>query len=211
MHNRCVYSYETDGHTLPTPVAAHPALELCNTVAGWDLPPGRRKDYLDDYAALVVFARERGLLEERTAPRLMSEARRHPQRADEVLRRTRTLRADLHAVATESRAARAFERVARLAQEARSDQRLRRRSDCPPAWCLQEEGLCRPLLLLALAAADLATGGLLPTVCACPGAGCGWLFLNPSGRRKWCDMAVCGNRAKVRAHSERTRQLAHRS
>jgi hypothetical protein len=25
--------------------------------------------------------------------------------------------------------------------------------------------------------------------------GCGWLFTNPTGRRRWCSMAICGNRA----------------
>ncbi|MGW5195753.1 CGNR zinc finger domain-containing protein, partial [Kribbella sp. NPDC004138] len=36
----------------------------------------------------------------------------------------------------------------------------------------------------------------------CPS--CGWLFLDPRGRRRWCSMATCGNRAKVRAHAART-------
>jgi predicted RNA-binding Zn ribbon-like protein len=34
---------------------------------------------------------------------------------------------------------------------------------------------------------------------------CGWLFVDTSkgGRRRWCTMAVCGTREKVRAHRER--------
>jgi predicted RNA-binding Zn ribbon-like protein len=36
----------------------------------------------------------------------------------------------------------------------------------------------------------------------CPS--CGWLFLDARGRRRWCSMATCGNRAKVRAHAART-------
>jgi predicted RNA-binding Zn ribbon-like protein len=41
----------------------------------------------------------------------------------------------------------------------------------------------------------------------CAGAACVLLFLDvsKSGRRRWCDMAVCGNRAKVAAHHARTR------
>lgn len=36
-------------------------------------------------------------------------------------------------------------------------------------------------------------------------ANCGWLFLDRSrnGSRLWCDMAVCGNRAKARRHYRR--------
>ena len=32
----------------------------------------------------------------------------------------------------------------------------------------------------------------------CPGRNCGWLFLDTSGRRRWCSMDVCGSRAKMR-------------
>ncbi|MBZ9738682.1 CGNR zinc finger domain-containing protein [Mesorhizobium sp. CO1-1-4] len=36
---------------------------------------------------------------------------------------------------------------------------------------------------------------------------CSWLFLDPSAtkRRRWCSMAVCGNRAKALRHYHRTR------
>jgi predicted RNA-binding Zn ribbon-like protein len=39
----------------------------------------------------------------------------------------------------------------------------------------------------------------LERVHLCPGRDCGWLFLNASGRQKWCSMATCGSRAKMRA------------
>lgn len=40
----------------------------------------------------------------------------------------------------------------------------------------------------------------------CDGAGCVLWFLDTSrnGRRRWCSMAGCGNRAKVKAHYDRT-------
>jgi predicted RNA-binding Zn ribbon-like protein len=36
----------------------------------------------------------------------------------------------------------------------------------------------------------------------CEGDVCGWLFLDrsPAGRRRWCSMRDCGNRAKARRH-----------
>jgi predicted RNA-binding Zn ribbon-like protein len=42
---------------------------------------------------------------------------------------------------------------------------------------------------------------------ACAGAGCILHFLDTSrsGRRQWCSMTVCGNRAKARRHYARTR------
>ena len=41
----------------------------------------------------------------------------------------------------------------------------------------------------------------------CAGPACVLLFLDvsKSGHRRWCDMAVCGNRAKVAAHHARAR------
>jgi predicted RNA-binding Zn ribbon-like protein len=47
------------------------------------------------------------------------------------------------------------------------------------------------------------TGPSREHVHTCPS--CGWLFLDPRGRRRWCSMATCGNRAKVRAHAARAR------
>jgi predicted RNA-binding Zn ribbon-like protein len=41
----------------------------------------------------------------------------------------------------------------------------------------------------------------------CASDTCRWLFVDrsPSGRRRWCDMRLCGNRAKVRRHRARER------
>jgi len=45
----------------------------------------------------------------------------------------------------------------------------------------------------------------LTRVSRCPGRGCGWLFLNTSGRRRWCSMSTCGSRDKMRRlHQRRT-------
>ena len=49
------------------------------------------------------------------------------------------------------------------------------------------------------AIALLADADRLGRVHVCPGRNCGWLFLNKSGRQRWCSMATCGSRAKMRA------------
>ena len=61
---------------------------------------------------------------------------------------------------------------------------------------------------------DLLAQGPLERIRECPGQGtCGWLFLDLSknASRRWCDMRVCGNRAKARRHYERTLAPANRS
>jgi predicted RNA-binding Zn ribbon-like protein len=46
----------------------------------------------------------------------------------------------------------------------------------------------------------------LRRVSHCPGRDCGWLFLNISGRRRWCSMSTCGSREKMRQLHQRRRQ-----
>jgi hypothetical protein len=45
-------------------------------------------------------------------------------------------------------------------------------------------------------------GGLLDRVRRCANPECGWLFLDDSraGKRRWCSMSSCGNRARARRH-----------
>jgi predicted RNA-binding Zn ribbon-like protein len=53
---------------------------------------------------------------------------------------------------------------------------------------------------IARAAADLLVSSDLALVGACSSPTCQWLFLDTSKNhhRRWCNMKVCGNRAKVR-------------
>ena len=48
------------------------------------------------------------------------------------------------------------------------------------------------------AVALLADPDRLARVHRCPGRGCGWLFVDTSGRRRWCTMETCGSREKMR-------------
>ena len=47
----------------------------------------------------------------------------------------------------------------------------------------------------------------------CAADDCGWRFTDhsPAGRRRWCDMRTCGNRAKVARHRARVRETAKSS
>jgi predicted RNA-binding Zn ribbon-like protein len=55
------------------------------------------------------------------------------------------------------------------------------------------------------AVALLADGARLARVRRCPGRRCGWLFVDASGRRRWCSMQTCGSRTKMRRLYERRR------
>ena len=66
------------------------------------------------------------------------------------------------------------------------------------------------LALIAADAADLLGTGLRERLRICPGPGCRGRFLDdsPAGRRRWCSMAVCGNRSKAAAHRQAARLAA---
>jgi predicted RNA-binding Zn ribbon-like protein len=58
------------------------------------------------------------------------------------------------------------------------------------------------------AIALLADSDRLTRVKQCPGPHCGGLFLDASGRRRWCSMDACGSRTKMRRLYERQRAAA---
>jgi predicted RNA-binding Zn ribbon-like protein len=197
------YQRLVDGLLLPASVADEPALDFCNTRAGWGAPEPR--EYLTSYDHLVVWAREAGLMDDPAAARLRGSARREPGKAARVLQRVLALRDGLYAICTDFSHA-AWDTVAAEAQAASAAAVLVK--DEPPGrrWVIPDSnGLDLPALELARAAGDLLASTDLAVVGRCPGDGCGWLFLDTRGRRRWCTMAVCGNRAKARRHAARAR------
>jgi predicted RNA-binding Zn ribbon-like protein len=56
---------------------------------------------------------------------------------------------------------------------------------------------------LARAALEDLTGPRVAEIHACADPICRKLYLDPTGRKKWCSTSTCGNRARVRAHRER--------
>jgi len=55
--------------------------------------------------------------------------------------------------------------------------------------------------------ATLLAGPRLDRVRRCANPDCGWLFLADSraGKRRWCSMQSCGNRAKARRHYHKSK------
>lgn len=53
---------------------------------------------------------------------------------------------------------------------------------------------------LARTALEDLTGPRMPEIHACAEPICRKLYLDPTGRKKWCSTSTCGNRARVRAH-----------
>jgi len=198
------YRRIVDGLVLPVAIAEQPALDFCNTLAGWndDAP----HEYLATYAHLAVWARESGLVEADSTAHVLELAEADPRAARRALDRARALRDALYVSCTAPTASTAWQSVATEARAAASQAVLTPGEPPGRRWSVAAAaGLDRPVLELAREAGELLAATELRHVRACPGSACGWLFLDRSGRRRWCTMEVCGNRAKARRHAERVR------
>jgi CGNR zinc finger protein/putative stress-induced transcription regulator len=183
------YSRLFDGVELPAELGGHPALELCNTRAGWgeDEP----KEYLASYRHLVSLARALGLVSAAAAAAL-------PDDAPDVHARALRFRDALYATVRTPTAGAAWDAVAAEVEHAAAAATF-----TPDGWSFPQTAEL-PLLVFAHAAGELIASPH-PPIRACPGRRCGWLFLDPRGRRRWCTMATCGNREKARRHAARVR------
>jgi predicted RNA-binding Zn ribbon-like protein len=74
-------------------------------------------------------------------------------------------------------------------------------------WSAGGDDLESVLWPVARSAADLLVSADLRRLKSCDSPTCSYLFVDASrpGRRRWCDMKVCGNRQKARRHRSRHR------
>jgi predicted RNA-binding Zn ribbon-like protein len=154
---------------------------------------------------LVVWAGFVGILRPDQVRVLRQRARGSANAAASVLERTRAFRASLYAVLRDPAGAAAWPAVADQVAAAAQTLHLHR-ADQTIRWEVAPAAdLSAPLAAAAWSAGELLTSPDLRRVRACAGSGCGWLFLDPTGRRRWCVMATCGNREKARRFAARHR------
>jgi predicted RNA-binding Zn ribbon-like protein len=131
---------------------------------------------------------------------------RDPTHAAAVLQDARTLRHHLYACLTRADPGESFDIVSGYAEQAAAQSRFRRDADRLGRWQIAESaGLRLPLHAAARAAADLLADPRHLTVRRCPAVDCGWLYLDQSGLRQWCTMALCA--PPGRRHPDATRSL----
>jgi predicted RNA-binding Zn ribbon-like protein len=187
-------------------------LDFVNTV---DTHDTLVDDKLTSYADLVWWAVRVALLDDAAAAPLFAAAEAEPARAAEVFADAWALREALYRLFAAARAETAVgaadvavlnDALARTL----GHQRIAAGED-GFAWAWEEsDGLDRLLWPVVRDAADLLVSGELRRVGKCCGDSCDWLYLDTSRNRsrRWCDMQVCGNRAKARRHYHRARGAA---
>jgi len=79
---------------------------------------------------------------------------------------------------------------------------------CCWTWSMRASPVEAALGPIALAAVRLFTEGDFHRIRECGGHACGWMFYDRSknNRRRWCEMEVCGNRAKQQRLAARRRE-----
>jgi predicted RNA-binding Zn ribbon-like protein len=195
-------SVVVDGLVVPLAVTDDPALNFCNTRAGWG--SSSPKEYLHSHAHLCVWAGQVGLLTPREVTRQRRLGAAHPDQAAAALARTVALRDAVYAVLVLGSSRRDWATINAEVRAAGAASSLA--PGRPAVWALDASTVDMPMHAVARAVASLLTRPDAALVAACPGTGCGWVFVDPRGRRRWCSMAWCGNRNKARRHAERSRR-----
>ena len=161
------------------------------------------------YSHLVEWSAEASILDASSTHRLVRGATLRPEDADAVLAAARDLARAIHGVFHELAAGRDdVDALNRILAAALPRLRLRRGGACCTwTWSAGDKDLDRMLWPVARSAADLLTSDRIERVRECASPTCSWLFVDGSRNRsrKWCDMAICGNRAKAKRFYRRHR------
>ena len=186
-------------------------LDFVNTIGSRLRAEPPPNEHLVDYASLVAWAAHAGAIDEAQARRLQRKGAAHPREAAAVLDEARALRESLYRTFT----AAAEDRAPAAADAARLNAHWTRAVAAPRLgfgdgrWAVgfaAGDALTAPLDPVVRSAAELLLADERHRVRLCESDdGCGWLFLDAtkSRSRRWCDMKVCGNRAKARRHYAR--------
>jgi predicted RNA-binding Zn ribbon-like protein len=194
----------------PTPrpapffVGEHPALDFLNSIAA---PWGTLIEWIEGGADLVAWLEQAGLMSSTVARQMLRQSRKELDVVAEEARDLREwFRAFVRTHAGRPLEARVVGRLQRLNRLLERDE-CYRQLEAGPRWHRERRWRTPEALLLPLADAmgDLVCDADFELVRKCEGPGCLIWFLDTSKghQRRWCSMAVCGNRVKAAAHRRR--------
>jgi predicted RNA-binding Zn ribbon-like protein len=173
-----------------------------------------RQEHLNTYADLLSWCRQTNALARPELAQLAGRGSRSLRQAREVLRRALRLREALYRIFSAVAAGRRpanddLELLNSAARSAWASRALTRKHGAF-RWEQHPAGahLEAPLWPISRSAVDLLTSDRCASIRECAADECAWLFLDHSRNqsRRWCDMTVCGNRAKARSFYRRGRK-----
>ncbi len=185
-------------------------LDFVNTVGDRLATRQYARNYLERYDDLVAWGLQSHVLTPSEATVLRRLAARRPDQASAALARAVDAREHLHNALFAAMKGRAIagETLASLNGAIAPLLALSRLvvKDREWRWAFggrsDTELLDRVLWGVVRSAIELLTSANLTKIQRCGVATCGWLFLDLSRNRtrRWCSMAMCGNRTKARRH-----------
>ena len=186
------------------------ALDFCNTSSGRG--SDAHEDHLRTAADLLAWARHAAILDEHTEAHLRSRCAESNGFGETLLTRALRLREAIYhlnaALAHGEPADQNDLDVIAIAQAACLGKGRLSPRDGAFAWAWDVELAPAEAVLgpIAASAMMVITAADQARLKQCAGHQCGWLFLDTtkSNNRRWCEMEVCGNRAK----QKRRRQVA---
>ena|SRR2546427_4115738 len=169
-----------------------------------------REEFLPTYGKFVEWAVFVGLLTKAEGRSLTRWANEHPSAAAVVHRRAIRFREALYCLLRRSDERRCLAAVNRELRRGARDVRLNSDSGTYSTRWQPGFEILGPIIQSAF---ELLTSPELSHVRMCAGDGCGWLFVDNSRthRRRWCSMAICGNRAKASRNRRRVRRLVRKN
>ncbi len=188
------------------------AFDFANTSSGRGWP--NRQEHLRSAQTVVDWAEHAKMLGPADAEWLRAAVSADRSLARRVLRRALALRENIYAIAVEVTAGRPAP-LAGVEALARTHAACLACAKLSPfegryvwSWTPTENAAEAVLGPIALSALTILTQGDLSRIKQCQGEKCGWLFFDTTKNksRRWCEMEICGNRAKQRRHSARARR-----
>jgi len=174
----------------------------------------RNGDALIDFESLVQWLEAASILDGERAAGIRRRAIQQPAGATASLIDARRVRASLRALAERGQAAErirmdALSEINRVLGRSAGTRRVDLRNDGSFGRSFVPVGDAFAGLVIPIveSAADALIAGELARVRRCADARCSRVFFDTTknGRRRWCDMATCGNRAKAARHREKVR------
>ena len=182
-------------------------LDFVNTESG-----PRGPDALRDFDTLTAWLEAAAMLDIERAAGIRRRAQQQPTGASAALVDARRVRSALRALAERGAGTAAGEivrhealgEINRILGRSAGTRRLEQRADGTYARAFVPVGDAFAGLMIPIveSAADALILGELPRVRRCADGRCARVFYDgtKNGRRRWCDMATCGNRAKAARH-----------
>jgi predicted RNA-binding Zn ribbon-like protein len=199
----------TNSHTHD--VAIDDALDFIDTL---EMEHGEPFDHFVQPADMVEWLRDHGLLHDASVDPAVARLMEPGPAADRALARVRQVRAALRELvdATADKRPPARRAVEAVNQAMRAHQRLVLVAGVDGVSLdHRHEGdpLDDALARMAERVAREVSGDRADRLRVCDNATCRWVFFDssPTGRRRWCDMATCGNRAKAARYRARAKGI----